>query len=48
MRGFHIIPRHQEWDTTYFEEFKDPLYHKEDSAENLAKDARPDLEDLLP
>src|SRR5262249_47193392 len=28
MRGFHVIPRHQEWDTAYFEEFKDPLYHK--------------------
>jgi multiple sugar transport system substrate-binding protein len=48
MRAFRIIPRHQEWDTAYFEEFKDPLYHKEDSAENLAKDARPVLEDLLP
>jgi multiple sugar transport system substrate-binding protein len=48
MRGFHIIPRHQEWDTTYFEEFKDPLYHREGKAEDLAKDARPDLEGLLP
>jgi multiple sugar transport system substrate-binding protein len=48
MRGFHIIPRHLEWDQTYLQEFKDPLYHKEDTAENLAKEVRPDLEDLLP
>jgi multiple sugar transport system substrate-binding protein len=48
MRGFHIIPRHLEWDTVYFEEFKDPLYHREGTAAELAKEARPDLEDLLP
>jgi multiple sugar transport system substrate-binding protein len=48
MRAFRIIPQQAEWDTTYFEEFKDPLYHKEGTAEELAPEARPALEDLLP
>lgn len=48
MRAFRIIPQQAEWDVTYSEEFKDPLFHREASAEELAQDARPVLEDLLP
>jgi multiple sugar transport system substrate-binding protein len=48
MRAFRIIPQQQEWDTVYFEEFKDPLYQREGTAEELAAEARPALEDLLP
>jgi multiple sugar transport system substrate-binding protein len=48
MRALRVIPKQQEWDTVFFEEFKDPLYQKEASAEELAGDARGALEDLLP
>lgn len=48
MRSFNIIPRHAEWDTIFWEQFKDPLYHHKDTAENLAKAARPKLEAVLP
>jgi len=48
MRALRVIPQQQEWDTVFFEEFKDPLYQKEASAEELAGDARGALEDLLP
>ena len=48
MRALRVIPQQQEWDTTFFDEFKDPLYAKESTAEELAGDARPDLEALLP
>jgi hypothetical protein len=27
MRSFNIIPRHSEWDTIFWEQFQDPLYH---------------------
>lgn len=47
-RALRVIPQQQEWDTIFFEEFKDPLYQKEASAEELAPDARASLEDLLP
>ena len=36
MRALRVIPQQAEWDTTFFEEFKDPLYHKEGTAEELA------------
>jgi multiple sugar transport system substrate-binding protein len=48
MRSFNIIPKHAEWDTTFFEQFQDPLFHKKGTAEELAKAARPKLEELLP
>jgi multiple sugar transport system substrate-binding protein len=48
MRSFHIIPDHAEWDTTFTEVFLDPLFHGEGSAEELAPDARAELETLLP
>lgn len=48
MRALRIIPQQQEWDTVFFEEFKDPLYHREGTAEELAPEAKPALEDLLP
>ena len=48
MRSFHIIPDQAEWDTTYIEVFKTPLYHHEGTPEELAAEAKPELEDLLP
>ena len=48
MRAFRIVPRHQEWDTLFWEQFQDPLFHKKGTAEDLAKAARPKLEDVLP
>jgi multiple sugar transport system substrate-binding protein len=48
MRSFNIIPKHAEWDTTFWEQFQDPLYHKKGTVEDLAKTARAKLEELLP
>ncbi len=48
MRSFNIIPKHQDWDTVFWEQFQDPLFHKKGTAEELAKAARPKLEELLP
>jgi len=48
MRAFRIIPKFSEWSTIFWEDFQAPLFHKEDTAENLAKDARVLLEDVLP
>lgn len=48
MRSFHVIPEHQEWDTIFWEEFQLPLFAGEASAEDLAAEVRPLLEDLLP
>ncbi len=48
MRSFHIIPDQAEWDTTYLEVFKTPLYHHEGTPEELAEEAKPELEALLP
>lgn len=48
MRAFTIVPRHQEWDTIFWEQFQDPLFHQKDTPENLAKAARPKLEEVLP
>lgn len=47
MRAFRIIPRMAEWDTIFWEDFQDPLFHGEDTVENLAADARILLEDVL-
>lgn len=48
MRAFNIIPRHQEWDTIFWGDFMDPLFHGEGTAEELAPEVRPLLEELLP
>jgi multiple sugar transport system substrate-binding protein len=48
MRSFHIIPDQAEWDTTFAEVFAVPLYHGEGTPEELAEEAKPELEALLP
>jgi len=48
MRSFNVIPDHAEWDTMFFDEFQDPLFHGEGKAADLAPDVRADLESLLP
>jgi multiple sugar transport system substrate-binding protein len=48
MRSFRIIPRHQEWDTTFWEDFQDLLFHDQGTAEELATKARQELETVLP
>ena len=48
MRSFNIIPRHAEWDTMFWEQFQDLLFHQKGSAADLAAAARPKLEELLP
>lgn len=48
MRSFNIIPKHADWDTLFYEQFQDPLYHKKGTAADLAKTVRPKLEELLP
>jgi len=48
MRSFHIIPDQAEWDTTFAEIFAMPLYAREGTPEELAAEAKPELEDLLP
>jgi multiple sugar transport system substrate-binding protein len=48
MRSFNIIPRHAEWDTIFWEQFQDPLYHDKGTVADLATTVRPNLEALLP
>ena len=48
MRSFNIIPRHAEWDTIFWEQFQDLLFHQKGTAADLAAAARPKLEELLP
>ena len=48
MRSFNVIPRQQEWDDLFWREFQDKLYHDQGTAADLAKAARPKLEELLP
>ncbi len=48
MRAFRIVPKFGEWNTIFWEDFQSPLFHDEDTAENLAADARILLEDVLP
>ncbi len=48
MRSFNIIPRHAEWDTMFWEQFQDPLYHDKGTVADLATAVRPNLEALLP
>jgi multiple sugar transport system substrate-binding protein len=48
MRAFNIVPRHQEWDSIFWGEFMDPLFHKKGTAAELAAQIRPKLEEVLP
>jgi multiple sugar transport system substrate-binding protein len=48
MRSFNILPRHQEWDSIFWGDFMDPLFHGEGTAAELAPEIRPLLEDVLP
>ncbi|MGH2559412.1 MAG: ABC transporter substrate-binding protein [Thermomicrobiales bacterium] len=48
MRAFRIIPEQVEWDRVWGEEYLFPLFHGEGTAEELAPEIRPLLEDLLP
>jgi multiple sugar transport system substrate-binding protein len=48
MRSFNVIPRHSEWDTIFWEQFQDLLFHKKGTAADLAAAARPKLEEVLP
>ena len=48
MRAFTIIPRHQEWDSLFWSDFQDPLYHEAGTVADLAPVAREKLEALLP
>jgi len=48
MRSFNIIPKHLDWDTTFWEQFQDLLYHQKGTAADLGKAVRPKLEALLP
>jgi multiple sugar transport system substrate-binding protein len=48
MRAFNIIPQHQEWDSIFWGQFMDPLFHDEGTAAELAEEVKPDLEALLP
>ncbi len=47
MRSFRVVPQQSEWDTAFWELFKDPLYHNKGTAEELARQARPELEAIL-
>lgn len=48
MRAFTIIPRQQEWDSIFWGDFMDPLFHGEGTAEELGAEVQGDLESLLP
>jgi len=46
-RSFRIVPKQSDWDTVFWEQFQDPLFHKKGTAEELAKQAKTDLEAAL-
>lgn len=48
MRGFNVIPQQPDWDLLFSEEFQIPLFYGEATAEELAPEVRPELEELLP
>ena len=48
MRAFNIIPNHQEWDSIFWGDFMDLLFHGEGTAAELAPEIRILLEELLP
>lgn len=47
MRALPVVPQQSEFDTAFFEKFKDALYHHKGTAADLAKQARPELEAVL-
>lgn len=47
MRSFKVVPQQTEWDTTFFEKFKDPLFRGQGTAQDLAPAARQELEAIL-
>jgi multiple sugar transport system substrate-binding protein len=48
MSAFTVIPRQQEWDTIFWTDFMDPLFHDQGTAAELAPAVRPQLEEVLP
>jgi multiple sugar transport system substrate-binding protein len=46
-RSYRIVPRQSDWDTAFWEQFQDPLFHKKGTAEELTKQAKVDLEAAL-
>jgi len=48
MRSFNVIPQQAEWDQTFSDEYLVPIFYKEATPEELAPEARPILEELLP
>jgi multiple sugar transport system substrate-binding protein len=48
MNAFTIIPRQQEWDSVFWTDFMDPLLHDQATAEELAPEIRPQLDELMP
>lgn len=48
MRAFRIIPKHQDWDTIFWEQIQDPLYSQKGTVADLTKAARSKLEAVLP
>jgi multiple sugar transport system substrate-binding protein len=47
MRSFRVVPQQSEWDTVFFEKFKDPIYHDKGDPATLAKETRGELESIL-
>jgi len=48
MRSERVIPRMDDWNTIYWEQFQNLLYHGKGTAADLAAKARPKLEETLP
>jgi multiple sugar transport system substrate-binding protein len=46
-RSFRIVPKQSDWDKAFFDQFQDPLFHRKGTAEELIKQALPDLEAAL-
>jgi multiple sugar transport system substrate-binding protein len=42
-RSFRIVPKQSDWDKAFYDQFQDPLFHKKGTAEELIKQAMPDL-----
>jgi multiple sugar transport system substrate-binding protein len=42
-RSFRIVPKQSDWDKAFFDQFQDPLFHKKGTADDLVKQAMPDL-----
>jgi len=48
MRSERVIPQMGDWNTAYWEQFQNPLYHGKGTAADLAAKARKALELTLP